>query len=280
MKELFKTFLAVAAPSLYKKLQLGKYDKLSWSNLLESDAEAEILLLQFLLNEQSVFLDVGSNVGAYLYMAEKYASPRNIHGFEPIPALYRRLCRIFPEHRLYALALSNRNAISKFKIPVIKGSSLLPRGTLNTEYKEADENRSTIFTVNTARIDDFVKKEGIQRLDLIKIDVEGHEVDTIEGGEESLKKYRPVLIVEIEQRHHTKNLDEIIAYIAQMGYSCFYVDPLSLTLKSTPSNASSLQKIEHHKVSRLYVNNFIFMPSNEELAQRVSSINTTIKKSL
>ena len=59
------------------------------------------------------------------------------------------------------------------------------------------------------------------KIGLIKIDVEGHEKNVIQGGIETVKNNKPVLLVEIEERHTKTSITEIITFINSIGYKAF-----------------------------------------------------------
>lgn len=280
IKRKIKDILGALSPTLYKKALFKKYDKLNWSNLADSNAESEILLLQYLLNKDSVFFDVGSNIGAYLYVANKYTVASAIYGFEPIPKLYRNLKKAFSGMHIYPVALSNEEKQKQFKIPTIDGVKLMPRGTLNTEYIEDGEMDSTVFDVKTMRLDTFVETHGIHTIDLIKIDVEGHELTVIEGARKTIAQFSPTMIIEIEQRHHHMDLNEIIDSIQRMGYTCCYFDITDFAFKQLIVDATSIQHKADHKKSRKYVNNFVFLPAHLNPDSKIELINTQIKNQL
>ena len=61
----------------------------------------------------------------------------------------------------------------------------------------------------------------------IKIDVEGHEFSVLKGSEKILKKYKPVLLIEIDKQHSTK-VKETFNYLEELNYESFYFDGIDL----------------------------------------------------
>ena len=68
-------------------------------------------------------------------------------------------------------------------------------------------------------------------VDLIKIDVEGHEEYVIEGARNVIQSNKPILIVEIEQRH-LKQIEEVFQSILKLNYKGFFLENGNLTFKS------------------------------------------------
>ena len=115
------------------------------------------------------------------------------------------------------------------------------RATIHEDNKFQDYET---FKINSRRIDDF---NFDNKISLIKIDVEGHEIEVIDGAKITIEKNKPVLLVEIEEQHSKKNVNDSINYINTLGYNSFYYDKDSL------KNTSELENF------KLY-NNFIFLP--------------------
>ena len=58
----------------------------------------------------------------------------------------------------------------------------------------------------------------------MKIDVEGHELEILKGANHFLKKNKPIMMIEIEERHSGIPREEIISYVENIGYEAFYVN--------------------------------------------------------
>ena len=62
----------------------------------------------------------------------------------------------------------------------------------------------------------------------IKIDVEGHEENVLNGAIEIIKRNKPVLLVEIEEKHSKKNVQESLNFINSLGYKSYYLSGFNL----------------------------------------------------
>ena len=103
------------------------------------------------------------------------------------------------------------------------------------------------ITIQTRKLDDISINN---KVGFIKIDVEGHEKNVIRGGKSLIYKDRPVMLIEIEERHTSKPIKETINFINEMNYECFYL------LESKLINIKNLD-------GKSVGNNFIFLPKNE-----------------
>lgn len=250
--------LQYISPTYYKSRFFKKLKGLSAQNLLERKVEPEFLWIKEVLEKNSVFIDMGANVGAYLYTLENHLKPENIYAFEPNPQLFKRLKRLFPEFNLLSFALSDVSTIAEFKIPVINGEKVHTRGTLQTSIKEKNEEKTILQKVEVKPLDDL--NLNLKNLSFIKIDVEGNEMQTLRGARKTIEEYRPILMVEMEQRHHQENLWTLISEIIDWGYSANYLDRQTLQPKTLTEEFLNQQNPDNVKNYKDYINNIIFLP--------------------
>jgi len=250
--------LQYISPTYYKSRFFKKLKGLSVHNLLERKVEPEFLWIKEVLAPDSVFMDVGANVGAYLYTLENHLDPKNIFAFEPNQQLFKRLKRLFPKVNLFSLALSDISTTAEFKIPVINGEKVHTRGTLQTSIKEKNEEKTIVQKVEVKPLDQL--DLNLNKLDFIKIDVEGNEMQTLRGARKTIAKHKPILMVEMEQRHHQDHLWTLISEVASWGYSVNYLNRNTLKPEILTEEFLNQQNPDHVKNYEDYINNIIFLP--------------------
>lgn len=240
-------------PSLYKKRYYKTLNSLPTGNY---KCEPELLYIHQVLQSDAVFIDIGTNKGIYLYQAEKVIQSGKIYGFEPNQSLVNYIQPLFPKVKLFPLAVSSTTGTSVLHIPK-KGNGLQDtRASLEDMGDEVEK-----IEIQTITLDDWAKNENVSRIDVIKIDVEGHEFDSVKGCENILRTIRPVFIIEIELRHAKYPIHEIFDFIKGFGYDVFYFDRKSLSLKPFEvSQMEEFQKDEYLNDFNTYINNFIFKP--------------------
>lgn len=144
-------------------------------------------------------IDVGANIGEWtLPMAKALGPAGKLISFEPLPMMrdaLRKTLRInwLPQASVLDFALSNQTGITHFSIHQQEGE-IVDSG--KSRLGEMGGNASQI-EVNAITLDHFLSQQKLERLDFIKIDVEGHELQVLEGAKETLAKYSPALVLEV-----------------------------------------------------------------------------------
>ncbi|UOK43640.1 MULTISPECIES: FkbM family methyltransferase [Flavobacterium] len=241
-------------PSLYKKRYYKTLDSLSTGNY---KCEPELLYIQQILKPDSVFIDIGTNKGIYLYQAEKVVTNGRIIGFEPNKSLVNYIKPLFPKAEIYPFAVSSKSGTAVLNIPK-KGNGLQDtRASLEAMGEDVEKVEIQMVT-----LDGFAKEKSLSKIDVVKIDVEGHEFDSVKGCENILKTIKPIFIIEIELRHAHYPIHEIFEYIKGFGYEVFYFDRKNLkTVPFDYNQMADFQKDEYLNDFNRYINNFIFIPN-------------------
>ena len=142
------------------------------------------------LSADSNCLDIGAHTGAILRAMLQHANKGRHVAFEPLPHLAAQLRRDFPDVDVCEVALSDVAGSATFQYVVTNpGYSGLRR----RHYDRPNEQLQTI-TVATGRLDDLVPAD--RPIRLVKIDVEGGELQVILGGLTLLARCRPFVLFE------------------------------------------------------------------------------------
>lgn len=144
-------------------------------------------------------LDIGANEGQFANTIRSIFPAANIYSFEPLPDAYeklRMLCLEDSRLRAFNLALGNDSGIKQmFKSSFSPSSSMLPM--LDLHKKEwPDSSSNTIVEINSITLDDWIEDfDEIFNDDfLVKLDVQGYELLVIQGGINTIKQAKIVLI--------------------------------------------------------------------------------------
>lgn len=89
----------------------------------------------------------------------------------------------------------------------------------------ATENDFPYQTIEVDRLDTVCMEQNTGKIDFIKIDVEGFEYEVLAGGSEVIKKWKPVLFIELDDnnlKENNKNAKELVELLVGFGYDTFY----------------------------------------------------------
>ena len=104
-----------------------------------------------------------------------------------------------------------------------------------------------------------MENAGVNKIDFLKIDVEGHEFEVLKGAQNILINMEATFLVEIEQRHHLFPIDEIFKYIQKYDYKGFFIDKKQMKCLSLDNfNITNYQNSKDLYFNN-YVNNFLFI---------------------
>ena len=213
------------------------------------------------LNEGEIAVDVGSHKGGYLYWLQKCVGKNGkAYAFEPQLLLYNYLQDMAQNFGNQNVIIENKGISSKHGtldlfIPITKSGSS-PGARVNLTEKHDEHTKVQIDVVT---LDNYFLKNDILP-NLIKIDAEGHEKEVLLSGIELLKKCKPKIIIECEDRHLNEGeIQDVFKLMIDIGYKgYFYEDKKLKPLSEFKTHVH--QKTSSHRFweEKEYVNNFIF----------------------
>lgn len=168
-----------------------------------------------------VILDIGVNFGETLLNFAKLTGENGkVYGFEPMPAIYKKCLNnvslnTFKNIVLENFALSDTNENLVVNDPLNGNSG----GTYVSKLSSDNTNQ---ITINSVTLDDYVLQNGIDQIDFIKIDVEGYETNVVKGAIETIKKFRPLLYIEVcdeNLKRSGSSSKELIQLLKNLNYT-------------------------------------------------------------
>jgi len=181
----------------------------------------DIRILKYLINKEKNSIDVGAYKGVYTYFLAKYS--KKVYAFEPNPKSYKILKKtVNKKVEVLPYALSNKSSFDLLKIP--KGRKGYSNQGGSIRNVKLDKNFGKL-KVETKKIDDLKLKN----IGFIKIDAEGVELKVLNGAKKLIQKYKPTLLIEIEERYISDPIEKSLSKILNLGYRGFALIGETLT---------------------------------------------------
>jgi len=179
----------------------------------------------FSIPRDAVIFDIGANIGSMCLSFAKRAPTGIVYAFEPTAYAYTKLLRnlsLNPDiaariHAIHAY-VSNRSAeglpitaYSSWKVDALAVDVHPVHGGLSRPAEVAP----------VVTIDEFCQDNAIERVDLIKTDTDGHELDVLQGARETLRDRRPVVVFELGDyllRERGQHFGQFLDLFEPIGY--------------------------------------------------------------
>ncbi len=234
------------------------------------------LLGKVLQGQNGAFLDVGVNVGQTLVKVKALDPNREYIGFEPNPVCVSYIQELikandFKNCTLFPIGLFTEDCI--LSLDLFSDDTTDSSASLIGNFRPSIEIRSRIF-VPVFRFDSVAKLMKNERIGIVKIDVEGAELEVVKSLSNVIVRDKPIILIEVlpvytEENNSRKNRqDELEQIFAEAGYAILRVD------KTSANALSGLRHIEkigiHSDVTQC---DYVIVP-NDQLANLEMAFDT------
>ena len=166
-------------------------------------------------------IDIGAHKGEFLENIISINKKMKVYSFEPQSKIFSNLKNSFTTKKnifIYNLAISNVNKKQKLNINIKTSTSTFSNYNESSYWKKIKDfliaglNKSSIVNselVQSITLDKFCKKNDIKKIDLLKIDTEGHEFEVLSGATNLLKKNIRYILIEFHFSKIYKNYNKI-----------------------------------------------------------------------
>jgi FkbM family methyltransferase len=199
-----------------------------WSGITNGWEKISMQLWVELCKSSDVILDVGANTGIYSLVAKTIKPTSLVYGFEPVK-------RVFEKYKKNCQLNNYDIHCSEIALSDYDGEGVIYDTTSEHTYSVAVNKNialdgiSTIETkIEVRRLSSFIIENQIKKIDLIKIDVETHEVEVLKGMDKYLQAFQPTLLIEILNDEIGEKIQELIKDI---DYLFFNIDEKNPPMK-------------------------------------------------
>lgn len=219
---------------LYLKLDRSKIMGASiyWTGFHEY---RELLFLHDFLKSDMVLFDIGANIGEYSIFAAKRLTQGKVVAFEPVPALRKMLeeniqLNQFTNVIVKPFGLSD--AVGSFPIYFVGENENEGQATF---FPGLHSNQRSV-AADLKKLDDVWSHFSLDRLDFVKMDIEGSELKALQGGRATLTRFRPLVMLEVSEvtyRAAGYSLEDVAKFFTALNYLPFAVDKMGKLVSSS-----------------------------------------------
>lgn len=180
------------------------------------------------LQSASCFVDVGAHLGWYTCIAAKHIPSGRVYGFEMDDLSFALLEQ--------NITINNCTNVDVYNLAVYDFSGMVsyirdskrPNPSLHLQANKKDQKSSMSVSVDSVILDEFVKSERIVP-NVIKIDVEGAEMNVLKGMRQTMREYRPILFLEIHPTnlsYFNSSTSDVLSLLIEYGYRVFEIEDM------------------------------------------------------
>jgi len=224
-------FLGISGKSYIKKLpdevlvSLEPEDhiqrQLFWYGYYEKSVGSTIISL---LTPTSTLIDIGANIGYFSLLAAKISPTVKVIAFEPVSYLFNALTKNielnnFKNIQAVNAAIGDENGSNPIYL-----SSIENRGM--SSFQKPENYSGQIEMVNIFTLDNWIADNSINRVDLIKIDVEGYELSVLKGMAKTIITFKPNILLELNPEtlsYFDLHTSDILSYTINLHYHPFTI---------------------------------------------------------
>lgn len=244
---------AELAPSLWVRWRLMHRPR---------SAEIELSLLKRIVAPADITVDVGANLGLYTRALARLSS--RVHAFEPSREMADKLRRTSARNvTVHEIALSDSDGQAELRIPC--DGAHLTHSLASLEADAVAGQNVRVERVELRRLDSVIR----DRVTFVKVDVEGHELNVLNGASGLIEGCRPAFLVEAENRHRPGATTSLFQFFRAVNYEGFFLREQALHDVNTfdpdrDQDQRVLLSDGGRADGRHYINNFFFFPAERQ----------------
>lgn len=210
-------------PEMKLLMIVNSKEYIGWNILFRGVYEAkENELIKSIVKPGHVVIEAGANIGSETLLLAKLVHNGKVFAFEPLPAVSKYLKANIAINQLDAIV-----SVEEFALTDTTGG-LIDFHILNED--EANQGMGSIYPHSSAkqvvhvpqlRLDDWLVGKNLHRLDFIKIDIQGAEINLLNGAKNAIDRFRPILFLEADPNSLIaagRSLEDLFDCITALGY--------------------------------------------------------------
>lgn len=199
--------------------------RIFWMGYYNTDIVA---ILDKLMRDGMVVVDVGANIGEIsMVAAKRVGKSGKVFAFEPIDELADELQSNIDRNGLSQVVIVRSGLADSIidKVPIYascgQGDQADEHRGLGSLYGEKAEGTPLQY-IGITTLDAYFAEHPVDRVDFIKIDIEGAELPCLRGAENTIRQHRPLLIIEVQEASAAAagyRASDILDFLTTVGYT-------------------------------------------------------------
>lgn len=173
-------------------------------------------MVKEIIEPEFTVVDIGANLGYFSKNFARLANKGKLISIEPVPVFFETLSHFmkkFPHVTLYNVALGTEKGTITMVLP--KSNGMIRTGLPHIAESEEEKKQHDTQDVEIVKGSELLS--GLDRLDYIKCDIEGYELNVFQEIKPILEKHLPYVQIEISE----KNLEPMLDLFKSLGYTQF-----------------------------------------------------------
>ena len=240
----------------FKILASNKKNKISNALLKKChfDNQREIELISKISKKNKVFLiDCGCNYGFYSFYTASLSDRNSVIAIEASPTTAKDFEKNLNLNKFNNIVLKNCAVSDNDDIAINFNES---KNDWESSLTHSEFVESKVSKIRTQKIDTIIKDEKLNDYSLlIKLDIEGHELQALEGAKNTIEKYKPIIIIELSTYIFNKNdkaFDRLKFFLTEFDYSIYNTKKILTSLEDIIISINNLDS-EHETIGNYYL---------------------------
>ncbi len=196
-------------------------NEIFWAGLSNGWEKESMGLWIKMCESSEVIVDIGANTGIYALIAKAINREAKVIAFEPVKRVYSKLLENIElnDYDIFAYEQAVSNSDGKALI-----YDTADEHTLSVTVNKNTRAPGTVVLeteIETITLNTFIEKNGLKKIDLLKIDVETHEPEVLQGFSVYLSLFRPTMLIEILTDDIGQRVEKLVE---GLGYLYFNID--------------------------------------------------------
>lgn len=187
---------------------------------------SEIQIVTALIETNWTIADVGANIGFWTVPLAQAVPNGRVYSFEPLQSNYNRLCKNIELNRVTKIVSARKIGLSdKHSTLALSLREDFASGakTGNAAIVIDDSDRAfPCLSIDVAPMDDYISSPHNNRLDFMKVDIEGHEDLFLKGASKTIENYRPIIFLEVNEPYYKRRgIDATTVFSEWLLHMCY-----------------------------------------------------------